>query len=96
MPPILKRPSAWIPIALALAVLASMLVTLALSGPPVPQADEGVGAHLFQIWLVFEVFSIVFFALKWLPQHPKQAFFILAIQIIAVVAACVPVFMLRL
>lgn len=96
MNPTIKHPSAWIPIAMSLTVLASILIYMTLSGPLVREADEGTGAHLFQLWLVLEVLVIAFFALKWLPQRPKQAFFIIVTQIIAVLAACFPVFYFNL
>ncbi len=73
-----------------------MLITIAISGPLVRQPDEGTGAHLFQIWLVVEVLMVAFFAIKWLPLKPKQALLVLAIQIFAVLAACAPVFFLKL
>ena len=88
---ILRKPSAWIPIAMSLTVLAAMIVYIALSGPPVREPDEGVGAHLFQIWLVLEVLTIAFFAITWLPRAPKEGALILALQIAAVFAACAPV-----
>ena len=93
---IIKKPSAWIPIVLSLAVLAMMLIYIAISGPPVHQADEGTGAHLFQIWLVLEMLTIAFFAISWLPRAPKQTLIILAIQIIVALAACAPVFYFNL
>jgi hypothetical protein len=34
---------------------------------------------------------IAFFAIKWLPRSPKPALLILAVQLIAVLAACAPV-----
>ena len=57
MSSILKKPSAWVPIILSLAMLAFILILLALQGVPAPDpdADEGVAAHLFQLWLVLEV-----------------------------------------
>ena len=79
------------PVTLSLGVLVSMLICFTMYGPPVRQADEGIAAHLFQIWLVLEALMIGFFAAKWLPQKPKQALVILAIQIAAVLAACAPV-----
>ncbi len=93
---LLKKPSAWIPIALSLSVLTVMIIFIALSGPPTRQADEGVGAHLFQIWLVLEVLMVGFFAIKWLPQRPTQTVLILLIQIVAVLATCFPVFYFHL
>ena len=61
-----------------------------------PRADEGAAAHLFQIWLAVEVLMVAFFAIKWLPLAPTQALLILAIQIVAALAACAPVYFLNL
>jgi hypothetical protein len=93
---IIKRPSAWIPIAMSLIVLAMFLIGIAMFGAPHREPDEGTGAHLFQIWLALEVLTVAFFAIKWLPQAPKQAAFVLAIQIVAALAACAPVYFLDL
>ena len=93
---ILKKPSAWIPIVLSLTVLAILILSIAMFGPPVRQPDEGTGAHLFQIWLVLEVLMVAFFAIKWLSRVPKQALLVLAIQIITVLTACAPVFYFNL
>ena len=89
----LKRPEAWLPIALSLAMLSFMLVLFTTNGIPTPEqnADEGVGAHLFQLWLVLEVLMIPFFAIKWLPERPKATLIILAIQIAAALLTCAPV-----
>jgi tryptophan-rich sensory protein len=91
-----KRPSAVIPIALSLGALAAMLMSFAIFGVPHREADEGTAAHLFQIWLVLEVIGVAFFAIKYLPQEPRQAILILVLQVVAVIAACAPVFMLNL
>ncbi len=93
----LKRPSAWIPIALSFAMLAFILTLLGINGVPTQMPeDEGVGAHLFQIWLVLEALMIPFFAVTWLPRAPKEALFVLVLQIAAVIAACAPVFYFQL
>ncbi len=92
----MKQPSAWIPIAMSLTVLAIMLTSIAIFGIPHREADEGTAAHLFQIWLVLEELMVAFFAIKWLPQNPKQTSLVLALQIAAVIAACAPVFFLHL
>ncbi len=94
---ILKCPSAWIPVFLSLCMLGFIVAYLAVFGVPVatPEADEGIGAHLFQIWLVFEVMLVGFFAVTWLPKKPSQALCMLVVQIIAILAACAPVFLLH-
>ena len=88
----LKRPLALLPILFALAALAIMLISFALHGVSQRTPDEGAAAHLFQAWFVLEVLMIGFFVAKWLPKHPRQSLCILIAQILAVLAALVPVF----
>ncbi len=57
---------------------------------------KGTGAHLFQLWIVLEVFAVSFFAIKWLPQRPKQALFVLALQVLAAFFPLAIVFFLKL
>jgi len=89
---LLKHPSAWIPIAVPLIIVAIWIVSISMFGPPVRQPDEETAAHLFQIWFVLEVLAVAFFSIKWLSRRPRQALSILALQIIASLAACAPVF----
>jgi hypothetical protein len=91
----IKRPLAWIPVAMSLAILAMVLTTIGLSGA-VRQEDEGTQAHIFQIWLVLEVVLVAGFAVAWVPRRPKQALVVLALQILCALAACAPVFYFRL
>ena len=91
----MKRPLAWIPVAMSLAILAMVLTTIGISGA-VRQEDEGTQAHVFQIWLVLEMVLVAVFAVEWVPRRPKQALVVLAVQILCVVAACAPVFSFRL
>jgi hypothetical protein len=91
----IRRPLAWIPVAMSLAILTMVLTTIGLSGA-VRQEDEGTQAHVFQLWLVLEVVLVVAFAVAWVPRRPKQALVVLAIQILCALAACAPVFYFRL
>jgi hypothetical protein len=59
------------------------------------QPDEGAAAHIWQLLMAAQVPIIVFFAIKWVPQTPRQALFILALQLGAALAALAPVFLLR-
>jgi hypothetical protein len=91
----IKHPSAWIPLAMSLAALALVLGNVAMFGV-VHEADEGAAAHIWQILMAGQVPFVAFFATKWLPSAPKQALVILGLQIVAVLAACAPVFFFKL
>jgi len=91
----LRRPSAWIPISMSLIALAIVLVHVARFGAA-RQADEGATAHLFQLLMAGQLPVLFWFAVKWLPREPKQASAILALQIVAVLAAFAPVYLLHL
>jgi hypothetical protein len=39
---------------------------------------------------------VVYFAAKWLPRSPAQAFRVLALQAVAILAACSPVYYFKL
>jgi len=92
---LLKKPSAWVPIAIPVAFFAYMVVYISLFGI-VRETDEGVGAHLFQLWLALEPLMVGFFAVKWLPRAPRQALVILALQIVAALLPIAVVFSLGL
>jgi hypothetical protein len=89
----MKHPSAWLPVAMSLAALALVLGHFAVYGI-VHEADEGTPAHLFQLLMVAQVPIIGFFAIKWLPQGPRPALLVLALQFAAAVAAFAAVFFL--
>ena len=89
----LKRPSAFLPIAMSLGALATVLIYVALQGTA-PQADEGAAAHIWQILMAGQIPVVLFFALKWLPRSPRQSLLILGLQIGAALAAMAPVFLL--
>jgi hypothetical protein len=87
----MKRPSAWIPVAMSLIALAIVLIHIARFGTA-READEGTAAHLWQILMAGQLPIIAFFAIKWLPRTPQPALVILALQAIAGLAAMAPVF----
>jgi len=91
---IMKHPSAFLPVAMSIAALTTVLIFLALHGPA-PQADEGAAAHIWQILMAAQVPIIAFFAIKWVPQWPREAGLILGLQAVAALAAIAPVFLLH-
>ena len=94
MKAILKKPSAFLPLAMSFGALATVLMYVALFGPA-PQSDEGTAAHIWQILMAGQIPIIAFFAFKWLPQSPREALLVLVLQGGAALMALAPVFLLR-
>ncbi len=92
---ILKKPSAFLPLGMSCAALATVLVHVALFGAA-READEGTAAHIWQLLMAAQIPIVAFFAIKWLPQTPRQALLVLAVQGGAALAALAPVFLLDL
>jgi hypothetical protein len=95
LPRIIKQPSAYVPIAMSLAALATVALHVARFGTA-REPDEGAAAHIWQLLMAAQLPIIAFFAVKWLPQAPKEAIAVLALQMVAVLAALAPVFLLGL
>ena len=94
MKTLMKSPSAFLPVAMSFAALATVLVYIATNGIA-PQADEGSAAHIWQILMSAQIPIIAFFAVKWLPRTPRQALLVLALQFCAALAALAPVYILK-
>lgn len=90
---LLKHPSAFLPVAMSLAALATVAVFVVMHGTA-PQADEGAAAHVWQLLMAAQAPIVMFFAIKWLPQSPRQVLPILALQVVAALAAIAPIFFL--
>lgn len=91
----MKKPSAFIPLAMSLLALAVVLGHVAIFGAA-READEGTAAHLFQLLMIAQMPIVMFFAMKWLPRSPRQTLRALALQIGAMLAAIAPVFFFNL
>ncbi len=89
----LKRPSAFLPVAMSLGALAVVMAYLAAHGPA-PQPDEGAAAHIWQLLMAGQVPISLSFAIEWLPQEPRRAIGVLALQAAAALAAMAPVYLL--
>ena len=92
---LIKRPAAWVPIAMSLAALALVLGHVAIYGAP-READEGTPAHLFHLLMAGQLPVEACFAVKWLPRAPRQALRVLGIQAAAGIAAFAPVYWFHL
>jgi hypothetical protein len=76
----MKKPSAFLPVAMSLTALVIVLVHVAIYGAA-READEGAAAHLWQLPV------LLFFAVRWAPHSPRQALPMMALQAAVVVAA---------
>ena len=92
---LMKQPSGFIPIAMSLAALALVLGHIAIFGV-VHEADEGTAAHLWQLLMAGQIPVVAYFAVKWLPRIPQNALRVLALQFVAGLAACAPVYWFKL
>ena len=94
-PTMMKKPSAFLPVAMSFAALAVVGVHVAIFGAA-READEGTAAHLWQLLMALQLPLLAFFAIKWLARSPKQALLVMALQAGAAVAALAPVYFLNL
>ena len=92
---ILKRPSAFVPVTMSLAALTVVAAHVAMFGAA-READEGTAAHLWQLLMAAQIPVVVFFMVKWLPQAPRLALSILALQVAVAAAAVAPIYFLHL
>jgi hypothetical protein len=86
--------TSWIPVAMSLAALAIVLLRLAMFGPA-PQRDEGTAAHLWQLLMAGQTPFLIFYGVIWLRRSWKTALQVMGIQLLAIVAACAPIYLLR-
>ena len=91
----IKQPSALIPIAMSLCAMALLAGHISIYGV-VREADEGTAAHLWQLLMAGQAPIVLYFAVKWLPRSPGQALRVLALQFVAGLAACFPVYWFNL
>jgi hypothetical protein len=90
----IKRPSAFVPVAMSVAALGVVLVHILMSGVA-READEGTAAHLWQLLMAAQIPIVAFFAIRWLPRSPRSALAVLALQAVAALAALAPVYLLN-
>jgi hypothetical protein len=97
LPTALKRPSAFLPLAMSVAALILVLGKVAIVGAGAAHpADEDATAHIFQLLIAGQVPLVAFFAIKWLPRAPRFSLPVLALQALAVIAALAPVYYFHL
>jgi hypothetical protein len=85
-----------LPMAMSIAALAVVCVSLATFGVPSPHADEGAAAHLCQLLMAFQLPVIAWFVFKGIRKTPRLTLGVLAIQVVPALAAMAPVYILKL
>ncbi len=97
MTSLLKKPSAWLPLAFSAAALGLIAGYVLIFGVDYGRQaeDEGLATHLFQMLMLLDVLGILVFAITWLPIKPKQALGILAWQILGIILALGTLFILE-
>ena len=91
----LKHPSAFVPLIMSGLALLAVAVALTVRGVQ-RQPDEGAAAHIWQLLMAGQLPVIVFFAVRWIPRSPRQGLVVLGLQVLLVLCAMAPVFLLGL
>ena len=92
----LRKPTAFIPVAMSVTALSVVLGSVAISGIDHKATDEGTAAHLWQLLMAGQAPLIAAFAIRWLPRIRRSAVYVLALQTGAGLAALAPVYFLKL
>lgn len=92
---LVRRPIAFVPIAMSLAALTVAVITVAIYGTHREQ-DEGAAAHMFQLLVAGQLPVIGLLLLQWRQFEPKAALRVLTLQVGAIATAMLPVWMLQL
>ena len=93
---LLRRPSAWLPLAMSLCALTLLLLYLAVFGVSTTRSsDEGLAAHLFQALMILQIPVGLWFAVRCLPNAPRQALPVLAFQAAAWLAVFATIWLLE-
>jgi hypothetical protein len=82
--------------AMSLTALAVLLGSIAASSGVDRDTDEGAIAHIWQLLMAGQLPILAYFVIRWLPRVPRQALYVLALQIGAALAALAPVYFLHL
>jgi len=88
-----KKPSALMPVVMSLGAIVLVGIQLATSGVDA-DLDEGALAHLWQLLIAAQLPVMAFFVYRWVRRAPRQALTILVVQMLALVTAALPVFLL--
>ncbi len=90
----LRHPTGYVPLALSGIAVLTIVVHVVVAGTA-PQADEGTAAHIWQLVMVLQLPALAVFAIRWLPEAPRQALAVLGLQLAAIGVAVAPVLIFK-
>jgi hypothetical protein len=93
---LLTRFSGFAPIAMSLGALGLVVVAIATGATDSATGDEGTFARLWQLLIVGQLPTIVWFTVQWVSVAPRSGSIVLGAQLLAGLTALAPVFLLRL
>lgn len=98
---VVMRPSGFLPMVMSVLALFVVFLRLAMwgAGPEAMHAgrpDEGPAAHIWQILITCQIPILVYFSVKWLRTDLLGTLSVLGLQLLAILAAMAPVFLLHL
>lgn len=97
----IKRPSGFLPLVMSGLALCVVILRLWIFGTA-PEAmhggrgDEGPAAHIWQLLMAGQVPVILYFSARWLRKDPVGTLSVLGFQVLAILCAMAPVFLLHL
>jgi hypothetical protein len=91
----MREPSAFLPVTMSSIALATLFIAF-VTGGLVRETDEGTAAHIWQLLMGGQIPIVAYFAIKWLPQAPREALYVLTLQVGIALAALAPVYLLHL
>ena len=91
-----QRPSAWPPLAMSGIALAIVVHHHLSFYGAAPEADEGAAAHVWQLLMIGQVPIIAWCAFNRSSNRPRRRTRVLAAQLLALLLALAPVYLLGL
>lgn len=90
-----KKPGAYLPLAMSCAALAVVALQLWSVGPA-REPDEGTAAHVFQLLMVAQLPIMAVFAMRFAARQLRQCLLVLMAQACAAAIALAPVWWFNL
>lgn len=94
---LMKHPTAWLPLLMSLCALLLFLSYLWISTPaPQSSGDEGAPARVYQMLMSLQIPVLLLFPVLWWKREPRKTLLVLALQVVAWIAAFLPVLLIEM